>query len=482
MRAITPSLLFPLCLAPTLAGAQLNISLGDRSIKVNNGSTLECSGNVIMSNAANRIWLNGVLRVNNPSTTAFNVSAGGIVNEYTGTGSGVVWNMNQAATYSLPFVNGSAQPIPLVITPTSAFAGTRDVSASTYASASNNTPTPFLVSNTQINGSEGSTLMADRFWSLSSSQLMDATVAFNHGTSEDATAGTTAMQARQWFLGTWNNLAANQVQTGQRQVTGTVSFAASNRHWVLAQEPGVLIAPRIFLDGPYVSGTGMMGDGLRANNLIPLTEPYTAMGVPMSSYAWPPIQSSVLAITGGNAIVDWVLVDLHSSMDAAQRVMTKAALLQRDGDVVELDGISALRVPASAGSYYVAIRHRNHFGCMTAAPIALSGAITSLDLTQPGTATYGLNARKSNSGVMTLWSGNVMRDAMLKYTGASNDRDPILSTIGGVVPTNTVAGYALSDVNMDGSTKYTGSANDRDPILSNIGGSVPTNTLTEQLP
>jgi hypothetical protein len=83
---------------------------------------------------------------------------------------------------------------------------------------------------------------------------------------------------------------------------------------------------------------------------------------------------------------------------------------------------------------------------------------------------------------MTLWSGNVMRDAMLKYTGASNDRDPILTAIGGSVPTNVVTGYALSDVNMDGSTKYTGSANDRDPILSNIGGSVPTNTLTEQLP
>lgn len=482
MRPSVLPFLLPLYLLPGSSGAQLNINLGDRSIKVNSGSTLECSGSVIISNAASRIWLNGLLRMNNPSTAAFNVTSGGIVNEYTGTGSGVVWNMNQAATYSIPFVNGSAQAIPLVITPTSAFAGTRDVSTATYASASNNTPAPFLVGNTQINGSEGSALMADRFWSLSSSQLMDATVVFNHGTSEDAAAGTTAMQARQWFLGTWNNLAANQIQTGQRQVTGTVSFAATNRHWVLAQEPGVLIAPRVFLDGPYVSGTGMMGDGLRANNLIPLAEPYTALGVPMSSYAWPPIQASVLTITGGNAIVDWVLVDLHSSVDATQRVMTKAALLQRDGDVVELDGISALRIPAPAGTYYVAIRHRNHFGCMSAAPVALSGAVTNLDLTQPGTATYGVNARKSNNGVMTLWSGNVLRDTMLKYTGSNNDRDPILSAIGGSVPTNVITGYALTDVNMDGSTKYTGSANDRDPILSNIGGSVPTNTLTEQLP
>lgn len=35
---------------------------------------------------------------------------------------------------------------------------------------------------------------------------------------------------------------------------------------------------------------------------------------------------------------------------------------------------------------------------------------------------------------------------------------------------------------MDGQVKYTGAANDRDPILQNIGGSVPSNTRVEQLP
>jgi hypothetical protein len=35
---------------------------------------------------------------------------------------------------------------------------------------------------------------------------------------------------------------------------------------------------------------------------------------------------------------------------------------------------------------------------------------------------------------------------------------------------------------MDGLVKYSGVGNDRDPILSNIGGTVPTNTRLEQLP
>ena len=35
---------------------------------------------------------------------------------------------------------------------------------------------------------------------------------------------------------------------------------------------------------------------------------------------------------------------------------------------------------------------------------------------------------------------------------------------------------------MDGVVKYTGSSNDRDPILLNIGGSSPTAVVVEQLP
>ena len=54
--------------------------------------------------------------------------------------------------------------------------------------------------------------------------------------------------------------------------------------------------------------------------------------------------------------------------------------------------------------------------------------------------------------------------------------------IGGVVPTNTTAGYLLEDANMDGFARYTGGNNDRDIILGNIGGTVPTNSRAEQLP
>ncbi len=52
----------------------------------------------------------------------------------------------------------------------------------------------------------------------------------------------------------------------------------------------------------------------------------------------------------------------------------------------------------------------------------------------------------------------------------------------GGVPTNTVHGYHAEDVNLDSEVKYTGAANDRDVVLSTVGGSVPTNSVVQQLP
>jgi hypothetical protein len=81
-----------------------------------------------------------------------------------------------------------------------------------------------------------------------------------------------------------------------------------------------------------------------------------------------------------------------------------------------------------------------------------------------------------------MWDGNTNFDNTVKYAGQNNDRDPILSRIGGVIPTNIVMGYYLEDVNMDGFVKYTGQNNDRDNVLFNIGGTVPTNIKTQQIP
>ncbi|MBL7964181.1 MAG: fibronectin type III domain-containing protein [Flavobacteriales bacterium] len=244
--------------------------------------------------------------------------------------------------------------------------------------------------------------------------------------------------------------------------------------------PTVRVAPKVLLDGPWKTAAQLMADSLRTHGLVPLTEPYTALGYLLTGTAT--TTPGVLVVTGADAIVDWVVVELRSASAPATVVEARAALVQRDGDVVATDGTSPVGFCQPAGSYHVAVRHRNHLGTMTSAPLALTPTATNLDLSQAATAAFGTNARKAADGRMMLWAGNVQPDGQVKYSGPANDRDLILTAIGGSVPTNTLVGYHPADVNLDGVVKYSGPGNDRDPILSNIGGSVPTNILEQQLP
>ncbi len=246
---------------------------------------------------------------------------------------------------------------------------------------------------------------------------------------------------------------------------------------------GVRLAVKMLLEGPYDQNTQLMNDALRASGLIPAQEPYTALGFTQAGNGGGEArQAGAFTAAGNNAIVDWVLVELRDAATGQNIVATRSALVQRDGDVVAEDGASPIAIEAVPGNYKVAVRHRNHLGAMTSASVALTTAPTSVDLSLPATAAYGSEGRKTVGARTVLWAGNALRDAVLRYTGGDNDRDPILVRVGGAVPTNTVAGYWPEDVNLDGVVKYTGPANDRDPILVNIGGTVPTSTRAEQLP
>lgn len=249
--------------------------------------------------------------------------------------------------------------------------------------------------------------------------------------------------------------------------------------------PSVVISGSVQLHGAFDTGTGLMRDNLRSSGLLPYTEPYTGLG-----YAFTPgggegvIPTAVMNTTGTSAVVDWMVVELRNSLNSAQVVCSRRALLRRSGQLVDLNGQQALRLPAPPGSYFVAIRHRNHLGAMSASPIALSSTqVTSIPFTFSSFLTYGTEARKQVGNTMFLWPGDVTFNHQVRYTGGGNDRDPILAAIGGVNPTATLTGqYRREDVNLDGTVKYAGAANDRDIILQTVGGGTPTNTRNEQVP
>jgi len=240
---------------------------------------------------------------------------------------------------------------------------------------------------------------------------------------------------------------------------------------------------RFNLQGPWNDSTHLMNDDLRLAGLVPSTEPYAAAGFALVGSGGETVSEALLDVEGSNAVVDWALVELRNALDPTQIVATRSVLLQRDGDVIGTDGYKKLIFDQPVGEYFVAVRHRNHLGAMTLNAITLDGSAVILDLTDGSVPMFGTAAQ---TGLMSdengLWSGNAVRDGLVKYTGSGNDRDPILVAVGGSTPSNVISGYSVLDVNLDGLIKYTGIGNDRDLILQNLPGLIITGVRREQLP
>ena len=256
----------------------------------------------------------------------------------------------------------------------------------------------------------------------------------------------------------------------------------------------VLVSLKVYLQGasinPNVSEESLMRDNLRVTDVIPTTSPYGDAAT---------TDISVFTTTGTDAIVDWIWVELRDATDNTSIVSAQSALLQRDGDVVAVDGVSPLSFDVSADNYFVSINHRNHLGIMSSTALALTSTTTAVDFTNAtNEITYGVDAQSTfglPSGKLGMWSGNVNGDNSVRYLGSGNDtnslKDEVIYDSGNASGSNlhSFTGYNVGDVNLDGTVKYQGSVNDtntiKDIILSHPDNqSSPSNlfTIEEQLP
>jgi hypothetical protein len=142
------------------------------------------------------------------------------------------------------------------------------------------------------------------------------------------------------------------------------------------------------------STNGMMLPALNIEPNFPLSDPYSV--APWSS-AFTHVAAGTTATTtstvvNDNAIIDWVFLELRTGTSGSSMVAyTRAALLQADGDIVDMDGTSVVVFPnAIAADYFVAVRHRNHLGFRTDTKIAVSATTPLLDFTNGSQLLYGI--------------------------------------------------------------------------------------------
>lgn len=259
--------------------------------------------------------------------------------------------------------------------------------------------------------------------------------------------------------GTWSSsnttnatIDAAGVVTGVALGNTTVSYAVTNvcgtttaTKAIEVRNNSVELALKALLHGNYNTTTGLMSDDLRTSSLIPSTEPYTGVSTytHRGTGGGEAVASNVLTVSGNDAIVDWMFIELRDKNAPRTILYTRAALIQRDGDIVDVDGVSPVVFSSVIpDNYYIAIRHRNHLGFRTASAVAVGRtAATTLDLSNNSVALFGRNPLKlASNGKYMMHGGNGDNNAAIN----SIDKNIIW------LPQNGTTGYKRPDFNLDG--------------------------------
>ncbi|MFZ1702738.1 MAG: Ig-like domain-containing protein, partial [Saprospiraceae bacterium] len=270
---------------------------------------------------------------------------------------------------------------------------------------------------------------------------------------------------------------------------------------------------RAYLEGPLMENANAIGtnnrplmrDNLRfspytGSNHIPSSDPYSypttyfdisyrythvGMGA-QSQWRNIPNPAAVFAVVGENAIVDWVFIELRSPSDSSLILATRSALIQRDGDVVDLDGVSPVEFPGiKLDSCYIVLNHRNHFAVMS----QVVSTSDILDFTSPLTPTFDFGnnnnedldytglAQKADviPGYMAMWGGDFDGNGRIKFVNPDDDQNflffEVLSfpaNLEFMANFNFVYGYLQGDFDLNGKAKYDNPDDDKNMLFYQV--------------
>jgi uncharacterized protein YjdB len=270
---------------------------------------------------------------------------------------------------------------------------------------------------------------------------------------------------------------------------------------------------RVYLEGALYNNNNatsadsrpLMRDNLRmspftSQNFIPIQDPYKfpTEFVDVTSFYSHELSglisrfhtiadpSAVFGVSGQNAIVDWVFVELRLKTDPTKIVATRSGLLQRDGDIVDIDGISPLAFPNIApDNYYFVVRHRNHLGVMS----NLMNTKDLIDFTTPQLSVFSFGTSKNNgydytgystkvvtpAGHRALWAGDFNGDGKLKFVNPSDDQNILFfdvlthpNNLTSSANFNFAYGYLQGDYDLNGKAKYDNPDDDKNLLFSQI--------------
>jgi hypothetical protein len=208
---------------------------------------------------------------------------------------------------------------------------------------------------------------------------------------------------------------------------------------------------RLFLQGPFITGTPQMSGALGLNGALPFKSPYADDPRTVSS-----IPSNV---------TDWVLVQFRLATNGPA-VLSRSLFLRTDGWLVNDAGSPNLEVGLPPGhAYFTVVKHRNHLTAMSAAPLPIANQSLACDFTASFTAFFG------GSNACAAVSGPNGATAWALRTGDA-DGDGFVLPVDEAIrasQTNTAIAYRRADVNLDGMLL----SSDSDRIQQNLYAASP---------
>jgi hypothetical protein len=269
-------------------------------------------------------------------------------------------------------------------------------------------------------------------------------------------------------------------------------------------------------------GRPLMRDNLRVSpftgaNYIPKSDPYKIPTTYIdatsrfthlapgnrSDFATIPDSATVFGVTGQDAIVDWVFVQLRSKLNGTV-IATRSGLVQRDGDVVDLNGVEALRFPGiPMDDYYVSVRHHRHLGVMSGVAQTPQQLTTLVNFTKPDLPNYDFGVQgqananpniirpnKANNqqnytglaqngriktGFNAMWGGDFDGDGKIKAENPNDDLNVLFFDVfaypgnaSGNANYDFAYGYLPGDFDMNSKSKFDNPNDDKNMLFAQL--------------
>ena len=227
---------------------------------------------------------------------------------------------------------------------------------------------------------------------------------------------------------------------------GTMTLSISSAPLIVALDENNLapltVSPiwqiKAFLEGAYNPTSGLMNTRLQNENLLSMTQPFDEM-----PWSYTGNESIATAVNEAENIVDWVLVEARDADNMYEIVARKAAILLRDGSIVDTDNLTegltfnSLEINEN---YYIVVRSRNHLDVMSNEVVSFPNE-TVFDFTKVENIYGGTNqVEEVADNFWALYAGDMNANGVITVRDFNYFRDEV----------SIISEYVCSDTNFDG--------------------------------